>query len=351
MGFGKKSKGDEEAKAVVPVPASLPTERKQARMIINPEAVARMKDAEGQKEELKTKRTSEEVKRIIIVTVSTIVAIILFLIGMNLSEPIMLGSIKINTMTFVMLAIMTFSGPVSFYESARLNRIEALESRLSDFLRDLAESGRAGLTLHQAIIIASRGDYGALSPEIEKMSKQISWGVSATDALTLFSQRVSTPLVNRAVTLINEATMAGGDVGKVLEAAANDTKEIQLLQQERKIQMTMYVAVIFVSFVVFLVVILIVWATFVPQMKEMADDFREAAQAGGDSGGGGGMGGFDPSSVDFDEIEFLYIAAALVQGVGDGLVAGLMGSGRIMDGLKYSFIMVMIVFVIFTFIF
>ena len=103
MGFGKKSKGDKEAKAVVPVPASLPTERKQARMIINPEAVARMKDAKGQKEELKTKRTPEEVKRIIIVAVSTIVAIILFLIGMNLSEPIMLGSIKINTIDILYL--------------------------------------------------------------------------------------------------------------------------------------------------------------------------------------------------------------------------------------------------------
>ena len=143
-------------------------------------------------------------------------------------------------------------------------------------------------------------------------------------------------------------------MSKVLEAAADDTKEIQLLQRERKIQMSLYVAVIFVSFVVFLVVILIVYATFVPQMKKMAlnqntdggggeeSETEEAVAASGAA--------FSPTDVDFDEIKFIFIGAALVHAIGDGLVAGLMGSGKMTDGLKLSFAMVMIVFVIFIFI-
>ncbi|MCK5561254.1 MAG: hypothetical protein KAJ51_11690, partial [Thermoplasmata archaeon] len=139
-------------------------------------------------------------------------------------------------------------------------------------------------------------------------------------------------------------------VSRVLEAAANDTKEIQMLQRERKIQMSLYVAVIFVSFVVFLVVILIVYATFVPQMKAMAMD-QQATEAGEEEeteAAVGGAAAFSPTDVDFNEIKLLFVAAALVHAIGDGLVAGLMGSGRMTDGLKLSFAMVLIVFFIFV---
>jgi flagellar protein FlaJ len=123
-----------------------------------------------------------------------------------------------------------------------------------------------------------------------------------------------------------------------------------MLQRERKIQMSLYVAVIFVSFVVFLVVILIVYATFVPQMKQMALDQADDDEAGEEQSAVAEAGQtFSPQDVDFNEIKLLFVAAALVHAIGDGLVGGLMGSGRMTDGLKLSFAMVLIVFMIFVF--
>ncbi|WP_455391454.1 type II secretion system F family protein [[Eubacterium] cellulosolvens] len=261
--------------------------------------------------------------------------------------------VQLDWLAFIMIGLLAGFGPIGIYEGRRNTRIVKLEERLADFLRDLAEASRSGQTLHEAIITASGGEYGELLPEIKKMARQISWGVSATEALNKFSERVKTPLVKRAVTLINEASSAGGDVSRVLEAAANDTKEIQMLQRERKIQMSLYVAVIFVSFVVFLVVILIVYATFVPQMKQMALDQQASEESEEEESeteaavGGGSVAAFSPTDVDFDEIKIIFIAAALVHAIGDGLVAGLMGSGRMTDGLKLSFAMVLIVFMIF----
>jgi flagellar protein FlaJ len=261
--------------------------------------------------------------------------------------------VQLDWLAYVMIGMMCGFGPIGIYEGRQNTKIVKLEERLADFLRDLAEASRSGQTLHEAIITASGGEYGELLPEITHMARQISWGISATEALTRFSERVRTPLIKRAVTLINEASSAGGDVSRVLEAAANDTKEIQMLQRERKIQMSLYVAVIFVSFVVFLVVILIVYATFVPQMKKMALD----QQSGGDeetteteAAVAASGAAFSPVDVDFDEIKYIFISAALVHAIGDGLVAGLMGTGRMTDGLKLSFMMVMIVFIIFVFI-
>ena len=104
----------------------------------------------------------------------------------------------------------------------------------------------------------------------------------------------------------------------------------------------MYVMVIFISFFVFLVVILIVYNTFVPQMKKLAFSFSKSGQ------GGSMAGGMDPSKVDFDEIKMIYILAGAINGLGCGLVAGLMSTGKITDGLKYTFMFVLVDVVIFT---
>lgn len=305
-----------------------------------------------EEDEVEKVMTPEQKKRFTVLGSSVGIALFLIILGF-IGVEIPLGKIVLDRMAFIMLGLMMAFGPYSFFEGARVNRIVKVEERLADFLRDLAESSRAGMTLHEAIRSSSKGDYGELSPEIKTMSIQISWGVSASEALTRFGKRVNTPLVNRAVILINEAGSAGGDVSKVLEAAANDTKEIQLLQQERRIQMQMYVAIVFVSFVVFLVVILIIYMTFVPRMQAMAEDFRAQEEANEDSEteSTGAISVFNPQDVDFDEIKFIYLSAGLVQGIGDGLVAGLMGTGRITDGAKFSFLMILIVFLIFTIVF
>lgn len=326
-------------------------------------------DEEGREDrakELKV-RTKEEKTTLTVIGISVGLMILFFLLAAAQVRLVFSESVKeielsggeivqekfyiqLDWLGFIMIGLLCGFGPIGIYEGRRNTRITKLEERLADFLRDLAEASRSGQTLHEAVITASGGEYGELLPEIKKMARQISWGVSATEALIKFSERVRTPLVKRAVTLINEASAAGGDVSRVLEAAANDTKEIQMLQRERKIQMSLYVAVIFVSFVVFLVVILIVYATFVPQMKQMAMDQEAGAdedETETEAAVGGSAAAFSPTDVDFDEIKFLFIAAALVHAIGDGLVAGLMGSGRMTDGLKLSFAMILIVFFIF----
>jgi flagellar protein FlaJ len=337
MLMAKPPKEDVKGPGEVPI-------KKAGRRIIRP-GEAQKSELEEKAEKLKAKRTKEEVTRLGFLAGSIIGGMVFFIIAM-IGLSFEAGGVQFDAIAWIMIGIMVLIGPFGFYESRRNDKILRLEERLSDFLRDLAESNRSGQTLHEAIRTGSQGDYGELTPEIRKMAIQISWGVNAADALERFAGRVKTPLVRRAVTLIIEASAAGGDVGKVLDAAANDTKEIQLLQRERQVQMSLYVAVIFVSFVVFLVVILIVYVTFVPQMKELAEAYKSSG--GDESGATSSISGLQPGNVDFDEIKFIYISAGLVHGIGDGLVAGLMGSGKMTDGLKLSFFMVMIIFIIFV---
>ncbi|MCI4367005.1 MAG: type II secretion system F family protein, partial [Thermoplasmata archaeon] len=188
------------------------------------------------------------------------VAAILFAIGaLNalgvLNTPLAAGEPSgLNPLLdFMVLGIVALIGPYGIIASAHLRRISKIEDRLPDFLRDVAEAGRFGMTLPDAIVVASRGRYGLLTDEIKKMASQLEWGVPVATALTLFEERVPTPLVRRVVSIVTRANEAGGNVADVLTMVAHDTQTYQQSQKARQISMLTYVTVIYISFFVFLV--------------------------------------------------------------------------------------------------
>jgi Flp pilus assembly protein TadB len=260
--------------------------------------------------------------------------------GMKIDKTIIIG-----WYTYFTLAYIALLGPTSFYYVRRRKRIDKIEDRLSDFLRDVSESMRAGQTLHEAIKTSAGGEYGKLTPEIKKMAMQVSWGVNAYKAMEIFANRLNTPLIRRAVTLINEASSAGGNVSNVIDAAAKDTRELQIMKKTRATEMNMYKYVIGISFLVFLVVIGIMFGTFMPTMEEQAESFRESG-----TGGSAAPGGFDPTSVDFQVMKLLFFGAAIIQAVGDGIVGGIMASGRVWDGIWMSCLFAVITLLAFTFV-
>jgi flagellar protein FlaJ len=244
-----------------------------------------------------------------------------------------------RAMDFFILGIAILIGPYGFYRNMELSRVRAIEERLPDFLRDVAEAGRFGMTLAEAIVVASTGRYGKLTPEIRKMAAQIEWGVPAAEALRLFAQRVNTPAVRRCVAIITKANDAGGNVADVLSMVAHDTKEMQLMDAQKRISMTTYLTVIYIAFFVFIVTIMILNATFLPQMAKAGKSVEEGAQA---LGGGGGASATKIEYKLIPEIMFVMFVSVIIHAIGDGILAGVIITGKIATGLQHSFIMVIL---------
>ncbi|HVL87512.1 MAG TPA: type II secretion system F family protein [Candidatus Thermoplasmatota archaeon] len=296
------------------------------------------------KQEIGKKRlSSQELTRLMVLGASISAAATLVVVGaamqMGVLRPIpLVGGFGLKSVDFFVFAILIGLGPYSIYHNRESARIRSIDARFPDFLRDLAENKRAGMTLTQAIVTSSKGSYGALTSEIRKMAAQIEWGVSFNEALSRFAQRVKTPLVGRTASLVVQANEAGGNVVDVLTAAADDAREIELLKRERRTSMSIYVMIIYVSFFVFLAVIWILTAQFVP---EVAKAVRGAQ--------GVSFGGIRFQAFDTQAFVDVFFHAALVQGFGGGLVAGVMEGGRPVNGLKHSFLLVVISYVVFRF--
>ena len=229
---------------------------------------------------------------------------------------------------WVVLGLLVLMAPYGFAMTAKLRRIGKIESRLPDFLRDVAEAGRFGMTLPDAIVVASTGRYGLLTDEIKKMASQIEWGVPVATALRLFEERVPTPLVQRVVSIVTRANEAGGNVADVLTMVAHDTREAQLSEQARQISMLTYVTVIYIAFFVFLVTIYIMAAVFLPQMITAGQGVSSSSLSS--------AGGVNLAFQYVPDLFLAFMVAVIVHAVGDGIMAGVLYNGKISAGLQYA---------------
>jgi len=283
----------------------------------------------------------------LIVYVSAIIPAVLCIVFALLSfveiiKPVRISSgdgfIFIGTsMDFILIAILVFTGVYGIYGFTRIRRIRKIDDRFPDFIRDLAESRRAGMTFTKAIMYSAKGDYGLLTPEIQKIARQISWGSSVENAFKAFAGRVNTKLIRRTVSLIIEASRSGGNVADVLDAATKDARELKLLEAERRAGMLSYVAVIYVGMGVFLLIIIVLCKSLLPSMLTEGSEGVSVALG-------------KASSISLSDVTYLFFYAALVQTGGMGVIAGVFEEGNIVSGVKHMFIMILLSWLIFKFI-
>jgi flagellar protein FlaJ len=254
-----------------------------------------------------------------------------------------IGSLDVpfEPIDWVIFAMIAIFGPYGFYVSKKEKHVREIETRLPDFLRDVAEAGRFGMTLADAIVIASSGRYGRLTPEIKRMAAQIEWGVPASEAIRLFAERVKTPLVTRMASIIMKANDAGGNVADVLTMVSHDAKETILTQEERSVTMQTYVMVVYISFFVFIATILILQLQFLPKMEEAGRTVSEQAEAQGIEE----IPGVSIKVESIGTVSFIFLLSVIVHAAGDGILAGVIQKGSIPIGMRHSTIMLLTGFI------
>ena len=239
---------------------------------------------------------------------------------------------EISAIDYIVFGVISLLLPYGIYGYRRDQIRARVEEKFPDFLRDLAEYWKGGLSMTVAIQTLAKGEYGNLNDEVNKMSSQISWGVSFGEVLEMFTERVTSPIVTRAVRMVDEANKAGGKISDILLAASYDAREIKALETERRQEVGSYVTVIYASFFVYLGIILVLASTFIPAIVDSS-----AA-----TGGSGSMSIGNLTIREMNEvwISTVFLYSLIIQGTGMGLAAGFMSTGRLYSAfLRASFLL------------
>lgn len=258
---------------------------------------------------------------------------------------------------FILLAAVIGIIPYALITYFEFKKIKDIEDRLPNFLLDLAEAQEVGMTLPEGLKQISRADYGKLTAEIKKINDQISWGIPVQDTMNNFAERTKkSKLIGRVVRIINEAYNSGGDIARTMKATASDLTVIKEAEKERKAVTAQDMMVMYAIYYVFIGIVIGLSQTLIPMLKLNIQ-----------AGSVGGIMAFqDPCTVCLSNPSIfciscsifsvlckmfalggggacyynaLFILMAVIQGIFTGLVAGQIGEGSVIAGIKHSVIM------------
>lgn len=212
------------------------------------------------------------------------------------------------------------------------------EEMFLEFTRNLAESVNTGTPITKSIVNVKEKSYGVLSENIKKLTNQISMGIPLNRALQTFANDVDNKSISRALTLIGQAERSGGEIGEILESVAEAVTMADKLKKERKAAISTLVVQGYIIFFVFIVIVLVLQFQIVPLLTGITPI--------GGSIGIGGLGGGAPVGQEEISSSFLYLL--LVQGFFSGLAIGKLSEGAIKPGIRHSFILMLVAFLIST---
>ncbi len=219
------------------------------------------------------------------------------------------------------------------------------EEMFLEFSRNLVESVKTGTPVNKSIINVKDKPYGVLSENIKKLANQISLGIPLERALQTFSRDVKNKSISRALTLIGQAERSGGEIGGILESVTGAISTAEKLKKERKAAISTLVVQGYIIFLVFIVIILVLQFQILPLLIDVAPDLGGAGGIGIGGIGGAGGGG---APITQEEIASSFIYLLVVQGFFAGLAIGKLSEGSIKAGVRHSFALMLISFLIAT---
>ncbi len=174
----------------------------------------------------------------------TFVAII-FIISVSAGVMLFFLFRDILTAFIGFIAFLTLSVVIPI--SIRSARIENIESNLPDALKHMAAILRAGGTTEDALEEVGNSDYGPLSADIKQGLLALKEGKPFDEVLYDIAMQTGSMLFRRTVTIIVDAKRAGAGLADVMEAIADDARDMLRIQRERASRTTMPVLFLYIS--------------------------------------------------------------------------------------------------------
>lgn len=241
---------------------------------------------------------------------------------------------------YIFIAMMSVLAPFALFFEWGKRGIKTYMRLTPIFLSKLASANESGMPIYRAISMIAKTDTSPLKKEIGKIKADLDWGVSLTDALVRFANRLKVFEISRTMTLLNEALKSTGNVTEVLMISAKDATSAELLRRERMTNMFMYVVIVYIAFFVFIGIVYIISSTFLSTLVESAAKVQATGQSFAMLQG-----------VDVNLYRNVFMHAAVFQGIFAGMVAGVMGEGSLSAGAKHSLIMLIIAYIGFSVLF
>jgi flagellar protein FlaJ len=219
-----------------------------------------------------------------------------------------------------------------------LGKEKEKEEMFVEFMSDLAESVKTGIPISRSILNISKRDYKALDKHVKKLANQIALGIPLITALETFAKDTRNKVIARSIELISQAERAGGKIEDVISAAVANVREIEDIKKKRSAAIHSMTMQGYIIFFVFLLIMVFLQMKFIPEMMKTLGGFGQTGLEFGLA--------VSATPLNLDFVNKVVLVLIVVQGFFSGIVISKLAEGKLLSGLKHSFILIALSFLI-----
>ena len=272
------------------------------------------------------------------ILVTAILVPIPFIISLALYFFKVQSTIVIAVLSLGLVAAFT---PYLLFGFLEVQEIISAESGYPNFLNDLGQGVASGMTIPQAIQVASEAKYGVLSKYVKKLQTWMTWGIPFPEAWAKFTKLLQkSDLIKRVNGIVMESFIAGGDIGAVLSTLTTDVTMLKRIESDKKSMSQQNIVIMYMIYFIFLGIIIGLYKILVPILYVQR------------IGVFGGISLRPAELITTEYFKTLFFLMTVIQSASIGFMAGQIVEEKLVAGFKHVVIMVSLgAFIFFAFIF
>ena len=260
--------------------------------------------------------------------VCSVIAIVLFLLLTNFMGAVPLpffSSLQtiIDLPVAIAISLFVATAPAAVVHMKLSKEKNSMEAGIANFLRDLTEVRKTGLSPEKCIESLGKRDYGTFSKELRKISSEISWGIPVKKVIMDFLKRTRSWMTQLAMFLLVETIDVGGGTIAMIESLARFNNLTQEVEKEKKMAVRPYIMMPYLASILLV-------ATTIMMMSFTTGTLTV------------GIPGQSGPQKDYSMMKTIFLTSVIFHSYLIGIVAGKISDESIASGFKHASILVII---------
>lgn len=252
------------------------------------------------------------------------IAVIVFILltnGLGMIEISFMAGIQqfVDLPMAVAITLFITVAPPAIVQGRISRKRLSMEQGISNFLRDLTEVRKTGLSPEKCIESLSERDYGEFTKELKRISSEISWGIPVRKVIMDFVKRTRSWVTQIVMFLLVETIDVGGGTISMIESLTRFNSLTQEVEKQKKMAVRPYVMIPYFS-AILLVATTIMTLSFTSATLEAAES----------------------QTMNVTAMTTIFTASTIMHSYLIGLVAGKISEESVAAGFKHSAVLVIL---------
>ncbi len=265
--------------------------------------------------------------------ISAVAAIFVFMLLTNFMGLTSIGIITalqsvVDLPVAISVALVIATAPAALVSMKLQAHKTSMERGVNNFLRDLTEVRKTGLSPEKCIESLSKKDYGTFGRELRKISSEISWGIPVKKVIFDFLKRTKSWMVQLNMFLLVETIDVGGGTIGMIESLARFNNLTEEVEKEKKMSVRPYIFMPYLAAILLVAttVMMLSFTTGTFNVTTTAADVVKAAE----------------TAANLASIKTVFISSVIFNSYIIGIVAGKISDESVASGFKHATILVVI---------